>query len=49
MTEYKYKAHVTKVYDGDTITVSIDCGFGIELQKQKIGEKCICSVQACLF
>ena len=36
MTEYKYKAHVTKVYDGDTITVSIDCGFGIELQKQKI-------------
>tara|TARA_B100000963_G_C22613555_1_gene666114 strand:- start:2047 stop:2379 length:333 start_codon:yes stop_codon:yes gene_type:complete len=34
--DYKYKAFVEKVYDGDTITVSIDCGFGIQLQKQKI-------------
>ena len=34
--DYKYNAFVEKVYDGDTITVSIDCGFGIQLQKQKI-------------
>ena len=36
MTDYRYTAHVDKVYDGDTITVSIDCGFGIVLKKQKI-------------
>jgi micrococcal nuclease len=33
---YEYKATVTKVYDGDTITVDFDLGFGIILKKQKI-------------
>ena len=31
---YEYKAYVQKVYDGDTITVDIDLGFGIILKKQ---------------
>ena len=26
---FEYRAIVTKVYDGDTITVDIDLGFGI--------------------
>ncbi len=34
--EYKYKATVVSVYDGDTITVNIDLGFGVILQKKKI-------------
>lgn len=34
---YCYNANVTSVYDGDSITCDIDCGFGIILQKQKIG------------
>ena len=33
---YNYKAIVTDVYDGDSITINIDLGFGIELKKQKI-------------
>lgn len=33
---YWYKAYVTKVYDGDTITVDIDLGFGITMKKQKL-------------
>ena len=33
---YKYKIASIKVYDGDTITVNIDLGFGIWLRKQKI-------------
>lgn len=33
---YTYKAFVTDVYDGDTITVTIDCGFGLRMEKQKI-------------
>ena len=33
---YEYKALVTKVYDGDTITVDIDLGFGVCLKGQKI-------------
>ena len=33
---YEYKAYVTKVYDGDTITCDIDLGFGILLKKQKL-------------
>ena len=33
---YTYKAFVTKVYDGDTITVDIDLGFGIKFNRQKI-------------
>ncbi len=34
--QYQYPALVVSVYDGDTITVNIDLGFGIELKKQKI-------------
>lgn len=26
---YEYKALIIKVYDGDTVTAQIDCGFGI--------------------
>jgi micrococcal nuclease len=33
---YEYQAHVTGVYDADTITVDIDLGFGIWMKKQKI-------------
>lgn len=33
---YEYKAIIKKVYDGDTITVDIDLGFGVWLQKQSI-------------
>lgn len=33
---YEYQATVTKVYDGDTITVDFDLGFGIVLKKQTI-------------
>ena len=33
---YEYRAYVRKVYDGDTITVDIDLGFGIVIQGQKI-------------
>ena len=36
MDVYTYKAFVTSVYDGDTITCDIDCGFGVVLKKQKI-------------
>jgi len=33
---YEYRAFVRKVYDGDTITVDFDLGFGITLGGQKI-------------
>lgn len=33
---YNYFAYVTSVYDGDTITVDIDLGFGILFKNQKI-------------
>lgn len=33
---YQYKATVTKVYDGDTITVEIDLGFKAALKGEKI-------------
>lgn len=33
---YEYRAIVTKIYDGDTITVDIDLGFGVWLFKQSI-------------
>ena len=33
---YEYLAFCTDVYDGDTITVDIDLGFGITMKKQKI-------------
>ena len=36
MDTFVYNAHVDKIYDGDTITCSIDCGFGIIMKKQKI-------------
>lgn len=32
---YHYRAFVTKVYDGDTITCNIDLGLGIVLNQQK--------------
>lgn len=33
---YTYEALVTGVYDGDTITVDIELGFGVGFRKQKI-------------
>jgi len=33
---YYYKAKVVKVYDGDTITVDIDLGFGICKKNEKL-------------
>ena len=36
MNTFVYNAHVDRVYDGDTVTCSIDCGFGIVMKKQKI-------------
>src|SRR6056297_1383530 len=36
MDTYIYNAYVSDVYDGDTITVTIDCGFGLKMEKQKI-------------
>ena len=40
MTEFPslfyYKAFVDSVYDGDTITCTIDCGFNLSMKKQKI-------------
>jgi micrococcal nuclease len=33
---FEYRAKVKKVYDGDTITVDIDLGFGVVLKNQKI-------------
>ena len=33
---YEYRATVVKVYDGDTITVDFDLGFGVVLKNQKI-------------
>ena len=32
---YEYTALVTDVYDGDTITVDLDLGFGIVMREQK--------------
>lgn len=31
-----YRAHVTKVYDGDTVTVDIDLGFSMMLKGLKV-------------
>jgi len=33
---YHYRCRVTKVYDGDTITVDIDLGFHVSLKSEKI-------------
>ena len=38
---YLYKAFVTGVYDGDSITVDIDLGFWTTIRKQKIRLHCI--------
>lgn len=31
---HTYRAYVTKVYDGDTVTLDIYCGFGIVLKNR---------------
>ncbi len=36
MNTYVYNAHVDSIYDADTITCTVDCGFGLHLKKQKI-------------
>lgn len=36
MELYNYRATITDVYDGDTVTANIDLGFGVELKKQKL-------------
>lgn len=36
LPKYTYKATVVKVYDGDTITVDVDLGFGVWLTNQKM-------------
>lgn len=36
MENYVYKATVDSIYDGDTMTCTIDCGFGVHLAKQKV-------------
>jgi len=33
---YTYRAHVSKVYDGDTITVTIELGFNAVLKGEKL-------------
>lgn len=33
---YIYRARIVSVYDGDTVTVDIDVGFGVWLHKQKL-------------
>ena len=33
---FYYNAYVESVYDGDTITCTIDCGFNMFMKKQKI-------------
>ena len=33
---YEYRAYVRKVYDGDTVTVDIDLGFGMWMHKERI-------------
>lgn len=33
---YYYRANVIEVYDGDTVTVNIDLGFGVKFEKMKI-------------
>ena len=40
---YIYRAKVTEVYDGDTVTVDIDLGFSVILRKQKIR---LCGINA---
>jgi micrococcal nuclease len=35
ITKYQYSATVLSIYDGDTITVMVDLGFGVQV-KQKL-------------
>ncbi len=32
MNPYHYNAYIIKVYDGDTVTAIVDCGFSIKLK-----------------
>lgn len=34
--DYTYRARIVSVYDGDTVTVDIDLGFGVWMKKQKL-------------
>jgi len=36
MNLYLYRVEVVEVYDGDTITVNIDLGFGMWMKNQKV-------------
>jgi micrococcal nuclease len=33
---YRYKVHVTRVVDGDTVDVDVDLGFGMIYKKQRV-------------
>lgn len=33
---YTYKAHITQVYDGDTVTVDIDLGLNVWIRNEKV-------------
>jgi len=33
---YSYRANITSIHDGDTLTVDIDLGFGVWLREQKL-------------
>jgi micrococcal nuclease len=32
--DYRYRAHVLKIYDGDTITVRVDLGFHVQITQR---------------
>ena len=34
--EYRYKATLLRVVDGDTIDIDVDLGFGVWLRKQRV-------------
>ena len=36
MDTYLYNAVIDSVYDGDTMTCTVNCGFGIQLSNQKL-------------
>ena len=36
MHEYRYRAKITSVYDGDTVTADIDLGFEVWLRGQRL-------------
>lgn len=33
---YQYQAHITRVYDGDTVTVDIDLGLNVWVRNEKV-------------